>query len=49
MRPENVTYGVVNPSDIVGLTGKEILQRISDGRLPAPPIAQTLNLCAHRS
>ena len=44
MRPENVTYGVVNPSDIVGLTGKEILQRISDGRLPAPPIAQTLNL-----
>jgi uncharacterized protein (TIGR00369 family) len=44
MRPANVTYGVVNPKDIVGLTGKEILQRISDGRLPAPPIAQTLNL-----
>jgi uncharacterized protein (TIGR00369 family) len=44
MRPTNVTYGVVNPKDIVGLTGREILQRISDGRLPAPPIAQTLNL-----
>jgi len=44
MRPANVTYGVVNPDDTVGLTGKEILQRISDGRLPAPPIAQTLNL-----
>jgi uncharacterized protein (TIGR00369 family) len=44
MRPTKVTYGVVNPKDIVGLTGREILQRISDGRLPAPPIAQTLNL-----
>jgi uncharacterized protein (TIGR00369 family) len=44
MRSANVTYGVVKPTDIVGLTGKEILQRISDGRLPAPPIAQTLNL-----
>jgi uncharacterized protein (TIGR00369 family) len=44
MRPATATYGVVNPKDIVGLSGKEILQRISDGRLPAPPIAQTLNL-----
>jgi uncharacterized protein (TIGR00369 family) len=44
MRPATYTYGVVRPDDIVGMTGKEVLQAISDGRLPAPPIAQTLNL-----
>jgi uncharacterized protein (TIGR00369 family) len=44
MRPATFTYGIVSPGDIVALTGKEVLQRISDGRLPAPPIAQTLSL-----
>jgi uncharacterized protein (TIGR00369 family) len=44
MRPANPTYGVVNPKDIIGLTGKDILQRISDGRLPAPTMAQTLGM-----
>jgi len=44
MRPESVVYGVVNAEDIAELPGKEVLQRISDGRLPAPPISQTLGL-----
>jgi uncharacterized protein (TIGR00369 family) len=44
MRPATYTYGVVRPGDIAGMTGKEVLQAISDGRLPAPPIAQTLSL-----
>ena len=35
-------YGVVKPEAIAGLTGKEILQGIIDGRLPHPPISQTL-------
>ena len=37
------TYGIAGPQDIAGMTGKEILQAIVDGRLPAPPIAETLN------
>jgi uncharacterized protein (TIGR00369 family) len=36
-------YGVAGPQDIAGMTGKEILQAIAAGRLPAPPIAETLN------
>ena len=44
MRPATFTYGIVRPADIVGMTGKEVLQAISEGKLPAPPIAQTLSL-----
>jgi uncharacterized protein (TIGR00369 family) len=36
-------YGIAGPRDIAGMTGKEILQAIADGRLPAPPISETLN------
>jgi len=35
-------YGVAKSEDIAGLSGKEILQAIIDGRLPQPPISQTL-------
>jgi len=35
-------YGVANPEDIARMTGKEILQAIIDGRLPHPPISETL-------
>ena len=35
-------YGVANPEEIARLTGKEILQAIIAGRLPHPPISQTL-------
>ena len=35
-------YGVANPEKIAHVTGKEILQAIIDGRLPHPPISETL-------
>ena len=35
-------YGVANLDEIARMTGKEILQAIIDGRLPHPPISQTL-------
>ena len=35
-------YGVLDPFGCVGMTGKEILQRIIDGRLPQAPISKTL-------
>ena len=35
-------YGVARPEDIAPMTGKEILQAIIDGRLPHPPISETL-------
>jgi uncharacterized protein (TIGR00369 family) len=44
MRPANPTYGLARREDIAGMTGKEFLQAISDGRLPAPPITQPLTM-----
>jgi uncharacterized protein (TIGR00369 family) len=35
-------YGVAKPEAIGQLTGKEILQAIIEGRLPHPPISQTM-------
>jgi uncharacterized protein (TIGR00369 family) len=35
-------YGVASPDQTARLTGKEILQAIIDGRLPHPPISETL-------
>ena len=36
-------YGVLEPSDCVGMSGKEILQSIIDGRLPQAPISKLLS------
>jgi uncharacterized protein (TIGR00369 family) len=44
MRPTSPTYGVAKTDDIAGMSGKDFLLAISDGKLPAPPIAQTLSL-----
>ena len=44
MRPASPTYGIAKPDDVAGMSGKEFLRAISDGSLPAPPIAQTLSL-----
>ena len=35
-------YGVASPTEIEGLTGRQILQAMIDGALPAPPIARPL-------
>lgn len=37
------TYGVSQPADVAGMTGREMLQAMIDGKIPAPPIAQTLS------
>lgn len=36
-------FGVATPDEIKGLSGKELLQAIIDGRLPQAPISQTLS------
>ena len=35
-------YGIARPDQVSGLTGREMLQAIVDGRLPQAPISQTL-------
>lgn len=37
-----IVYGVASPEDIAGLSGRQVLQAMIDGELPAPPIAKTL-------
>lgn len=39
---ESRNWGRINPADIAGLTGKDIFERIVDGRLPGPSIAKNL-------
>jgi uncharacterized protein (TIGR00369 family) len=39
----DVAYGVATSAQIAGMTGKQILQAMIDGKLPAPPIGQTLS------
>jgi acyl-coenzyme A thioesterase PaaI-like protein len=36
-------YGLANTREAAGMTGKELLQAIVDGRLPQPPISQTMS------
>ena len=38
----DMAYGLATSAQIAGMTGKQILQAIIDGELPAPPIARTL-------
>ncbi len=35
-------YGVATQADVAGLTGRQILERFIEGRLPAPPIARPM-------
>ena len=42
MLTTSYSYGVPTPEDVAGLAGKQVLQAISEGSLPAPPISQTL-------
>src|SRR5271154_6687450 len=36
-------YGVLDLTECAGMTGKELLQAIVDGRLPQPPISKTMS------
>lgn len=38
-----VRYGVATPEEMKGLSGREMLEAMLAGRLPAPPIAETLD------
>jgi uncharacterized protein (TIGR00369 family) len=42
MQP-TISYGLPLPAQITGMTGKEILQAIIDGRLPQAPISRTMS------
>jgi uncharacterized protein (TIGR00369 family) len=35
-------YGLPSPSDVAGMTGKEVLQAIIEGRLPQAPISRQM-------
>ncbi len=37
------TYGVATLADIAGMTGRQMLDAMVAGKIPAPPIAQTLS------
>ena len=36
-------YGMADPADVKGLSGKQVLQGIIDGRFPQAPISQALS------
>jgi len=40
---EPLAYGVADPNEARLMSGREFLEAIIDGRLPAPPIAKTLS------
>ena len=39
----SLRYGIAKPADVAGMTGREVLQALIEGKIPAPPIAQTLS------
>lgn len=41
-----VRYGVATPSDVIGLSGNEIFRAMFEGKLPMPPISETLGFIA---
>lgn len=42
-QPSPIHYGVIDPKTVTHMSGMEMLQAIIAGKLPAPPIARTLN------
>jgi uncharacterized protein (TIGR00369 family) len=36
-------YGLATPQDVAGMSGRELLQAIIDGRLPQAPISETMS------
>ena len=41
--PATYRYGLASREEAAGLSGKEILERIIDGRFPQPPISRTMS------
>jgi len=40
---QNVQYGIATAEQLAGKSGRDVLQAMIDGLLPAPPIAETLS------
>jgi len=38
-----IRYGLATPAELAGKAGREFLQAVIDGRLPQPPICETLS------
>lgn len=43
VRARQQAFGLARPDQVQGLTGLEILQEMLDGKLPPPPIADTMD------
>jgi uncharacterized protein (TIGR00369 family) len=43
METKMVRYGLADPKEVAGMSGRELLQAIIDGRLPQAPISETLS------
>ncbi|WP_158968461.1 PaaI family thioesterase [Chachezhania sediminis] len=42
-----IEFGVARPEQVAGMTGLETLRAVVEGRLPAPPMAQTMQQWIH--
>ena len=38
-----IRYGLATPAELAGKTGRDFLQAVIDGKLPQPPICETLS------
>ncbi len=45
---DRIRYGLPTPTEVLGKTGREILQAIIDGDLPQPPIVRDHVVLDHR-
>jgi len=43
LSPPSLRYGVAKPEEVAEMSGLQAMEALIDGRLPAPPIAQTLS------
>lgn len=43
MADAEIRYGIASPDEIAGMTGREMLEAMLAGRLPAPPIGGTMD------
>ena len=46
MRAKRGEIGVARPEQVAGMSGIEVFQAMFEGRLPAPPIGETLDFLA---
>src|SRR5271169_3819307 len=42
LQAPSLSYGIATPEQVAGMNGRQMMQALIDGTIPAPPIAQTL-------